>query len=146
MPTEVKHDDSINLYARVSSNDQKQDLERQLERLKAFSAKLGRPIKQELKEIGSGLNGKRPKLINLLEGTGDIVIEHKDRLCRFGYDYIEAALKAQNRKIIVMNETENKLDLVQDFIDVVTSMCARIYGTRSAKNRANRAIEAAQKD
>lgn len=53
---------------------------------------------------------------------------------------------AQNRKIIVMNETENKLDLVQDFIDVVTSMCARIYGTRSAKNRANRAIEAAKKD
>jgi predicted site-specific integrase-resolvase len=65
-------------------------------------------------------------------------------LARFGVEYIEAALKAQGREIVIVEAGEQKLDIVQDFIDVVTSMCARIYGKRASKNRAKRALEAAE--
>lgn len=78
--------------------------------------------------------------------TKTIVVEHKDRLTRFGFELIEAALSATNREIIVLNNTEEKMELVQDFIDVITSMCARIYGQRSAKNKAKRAIAAIEKE
>ena len=73
-------------------------------------------------------------------------MEYADRLARFGVPYIEAALESAGRKLHVMNKTESKADLVQDFIDVVTSMCARIYGKRSAKNKAKRALEAVNED
>ena len=73
-----------------------------------------------------------------------IVVEHRDRLARFGADYIEASLKANNRELKVINEQELNIDLVQDMVDVLTSFCARLYGQRSAKNRAKRALEAAQ--
>ena len=75
-----------------------------------------------------------------------IVVEHRDRLARFGVEYIEAALQAQDRSLIVAEAGEQKLDLVQDFIDVVTSMCARIYGRRAASNRAKRALAAASEE
>jgi len=96
-------------------------------------------------EIGSGLNGKRRRLLRLLADSTVtlLVVEHRDRLARFGTEYIEAALQAQGRSVIVVEAGEQKLDIVQDFIDVVTSMCARIYGRRAAKNRAKRALEAA---
>jgi predicted site-specific integrase-resolvase len=61
---------------------------------------------------------------------------------RFGAEYVESALAAQGRKIVVMNQEEVKDDLVQDMIEVLTSFCARLYGRRSAKNKAKKAIEA----
>ena len=128
------------IYARVSHHDQKDDLERQKDRLKLFCASQGLKIKEEISDIGSGLNGKRKKLLNILEGKSNIVVENKDRLTIFGFEYIEAALKSQGRKIIVINDTEEKMDLVQDFIDVVTSLCSRIYGKRSAKNKADKMV------
>ena len=67
-------------------------------------------------------------------------------MTRFGFSYIEEALKAQERKIIVADLEEGKIDLVKDFIDVVTSMCAKIYGARSARNRAERAIKEASNE
>ena len=73
-----------------------------------------------------------------------VLVEHRDRLARFGFEFIEAALQAQGRRIIVADETEEIGDLWQDFVDVVTSMCARIYGRRSARNRAQRALRAVQ--
>lgn len=135
----------VALYARVSSHDQKQDLERQLHRLKDFASAKGWQIKKEVKEIGSGLNGNRKKLMQLLQdqSISGIVVEHKDRLSRFGSEMIEAALLASGRKLYIVNTTECKEDLVQDFVEVVTSMCAKIYGRRSAKNRAKRALKAA---
>ena len=132
------------LYARVSSPDQNEDLAQQLQRLREYSTVKGFHVTQEVSEIGSGLNGHRKKLIKLLENPSIsiIVVEHRDRLARFGSEYIEAVLKASNRKIEVVNETECKDDLVQDMIDVLTSFCARLYGKRAAKNRAMRALEA----
>lgn len=136
--------EKVSLYARVSSNDQKADLDRQLDRLRDFASAKGLSVKSEIKEVGSGLNGRRPKLLKLLEDkiVSSIVIEHRDRLCRFGFEYIEAALKSSGRKLLVMNEAEQTDDLTQDFVDVVTSLCARIYGKRSSKNRAQKALEA----
>ena len=136
------------LYGRVSSHDQKTDLTRQIDRLRSFASGLGLRDVEVVEELGSGLNGKRPKLLKLLADPTitRIVVEHQDRLARFGVEYIEAALLAQGRTLVIAEAGEQKLDLVQDFIDVVTSMCARIYGRRAASNRAKRALAAAQKE
>ena len=133
------------LYGRVSSSDQRVDLTRQVDRLRAFASGRGLAEVEVVEEIGSGLNGHRRKLIRMLADPAvmTIVVEHRDRLARFGFEYIEAALSAQGRTLIVAEAGEQTLDLVQDFIDVVTSMCARIYGRRAAKDRARRAIAAA---
>lgn len=112
---------SVVLYGRVSSSDQSADLDRQMERLRAFAAAKGLVTTKEVQEIGSGLNGRRKRLVALLSDSdvGIVVVEHRDRLARFGVEYIEAALSAQGRSVLVINEGEQKLDLVQDFIDVV---------------------------
>ena len=134
---------SVVLYARVSSSDQKQDLDRQLSRLVEYAVSCGLQVKGAIKEVGNGLNGKRTKLLSILRDSDVkiIIVEHKDRLVRFGFEYIESLLMASGRKIIVVDNTEMKDDLVQDMIDVLTSFCARLYGRRSAKNRAKKAIE-----
>lgn len=133
------------LYARVSSHDQKDDLARQMLRLRDFAAARGYDVADEVAEISSGLNDKRRGLLKILSDKScpDIVVEHKDRLSRFGVGMIEASLSVNSRSVIVMNETEDKTELVQDFVDVVTSLCARIYGQRGAAHRAKRALESA---
>jgi putative resolvase len=71
-----------------------------------------------------------------------IVVEHRDRLARFGVEHLEAALSAQGRRIVVADPAETTDDLVRDMIEVLTSMCARLYGRRGARNRAMRAVTA----
>lgn len=134
----------VALYARVSSADQKADLERQLSRLAMFASENKLSVAQSITEIGSGLNGHRVKLMGALRdnSVSGIVVEHRDRLARFGSDYIEAALLSCGRKLYIVDSTEMKDDLVQDMIDVLTSFCARLYGRRSARNKALKAIEA----
>jgi putative resolvase len=132
------------LYARVSSSDQKEDLERQMARLRAHAALAGIPVVAEVAEVGSGLNGHRPKLLRLL-GRPDVailVVEHRERLARFGVEYLTAALAAQGRRIEVVDEAEMSDDIVRDLHDVIVSMCARLYGRRSARHRAEKAMEA----
>ena len=137
--------EGVVLYGRVSSSDQKADLGRQLGRLRDFAAARGLVVAREVSEIGSGCNGHRAKLLGLLRDpeVRTILVEHRDRLGRFGTEYVEAALSATGRTLLVVHEGEEELDLVQDFVDVATSMCARIYGRRSASNRAKRAVAAA---
>lgn len=136
----------IVIYARVSSGDQKEDLKRQIERLKAFCLSANLKIEDIIQEIGSGLNGKRKKLISILKDKNitHIVVEHRDRLVRFGFEMIKASLNADNRDIIVVDEDEFKDDIVQDFVDLATSMCARIYGRRSAKNKVQKIVKVIQ--
>jgi predicted site-specific integrase-resolvase len=133
----------VALYARVSSSDQKKDLEAQLGRLVSYASSSGLTILKAVTEIGSGLNGHRPKLMKLLSDPdiSAVVVEHRDRLMRFGAEYVEAALAASGRKLIVVDPGEVKDDLVQDMIEVLTSFCARLYGRRSAKHKAQKAIE-----
>jgi len=134
----------VALYARVSSSDQKADLERQLGRLVTFANTSGLKVTKAISEVGSGLNGKRGKLLVLLKDPtiSTIVVEHRDRLARFGFEYIECALSAGGRKLHVVDDEEMNDDLIQDMVDVMTSFCARLYGRRGAKNRAKRALEA----
>lgn len=136
---------SVVLYGRVSSADQKEDLVRQMDRLRTFASAQGWHITNEVTDIGSGLNGHRRGALKLLadKSVTHIVVEHRDRLARFGTEMITATLEASGRSLVVVNQTECNMDLVQDFIDVVTCMCARIYGKRAAKNRAERALKAA---
>jgi predicted site-specific integrase-resolvase len=139
---------NVALYARVSSSDQKEDLQRQLQRLRDYAASQGFRVVKEVSEVGSGLNGHRKKIHALLKDSSlsMIVVEHRDRLARFGVPLLESALASSGRQICVIHDTEYKDDLVQDFVDVVTSMCAGIYGKRSAKNKAKKALEAIQDD
>lgn len=141
---EVKEDiKNYALYARVSTNDQKEDLERQLKRIRNYASKNGYHISLEVKEIASGLNDNRKKLNSILinKSIDGIIIEHKDRLTRFGFNTLKTLLETYGREIIVINESECKDDIIQDFIDVITSMCSRIYGKRSAQNRKNKILD-----
>lgn len=133
------------LYARVSSNDQKADLDRQLARLSEFAASKRLRVIEVVKEIGSGLNGHRRAMLKILRNPSvhTVLVEHRDRLMRFGIEYVEAALAAQGRTLMVIEPDEMKDDIVRDLHEVIVSLCARLYGKRSAKNRAKRAIEAA---
>ncbi len=123
---------NVALYARVSSADQKEDLERQMQRLKDYAAARGYHVTKTVSELASGLNDSRPKFLKLLtdESLGVIVVEHRDRATRFG-----------------PSDTDN--DLVDDFIAVITSMASRIYGRRTSKRRAEqikRCVESAMKE
>jgi len=143
---ELPHEGEVAIYACVSSAGQKADLERQLGRLALFAPKRGLPVTRTVAEVGSGLNGRRAKLTQLLRtpAIATIVVEHRDRLCRFGLEYLESALKAQGRSILVVEEKELADDLVRDMTEILTSFCSRLYGQRSAKSRAARALEAMQ--
>ena len=136
------------LYARVSSNDQREDLDRQAGRLVEWATRQGYRPDEVVKEIGSGLNGNRRQLRRIVgDGTvGIIIVEHRERLCRFGFEYIEAALSARGARILIMEEQEIEDDLVRDVTEVMTSLCARLYGRRSARRRAERAMVAAKED
>jgi len=72
------------------------------------------------------------------------VVEHRDRLARFGSEYIEASLQASGRRLIVVDQSELKDDLVQDMIDVLVWFCARLYGKPAAKNKAKKAMDVIQ--
>jgi putative resolvase len=136
----------VGLYARVSSQDQKFDLERQVARLSEWAAKAGQRVVRIESEIASGMNGGRTKAKRMLADPDvtTVVVEHKDRLGRMNVELIEAALSATGRRLVVLDDGEVDDDLVRDMIEILTSFCARLYGRRSAKNRAKKALEAAE--
>ena len=129
---------SVALYARVSSADQKEDLERQMQRLKDYAAAKGYHVTKAVSELASGLNDSRPKFLQLLTDAsiGVIVVEHRDRATRFGLNYIEQLMQMQGRRLEVIFPRETDHDLVDDFIAVITSMASRISGRRTSKRRA----------
>ncbi|RYQ39623.1 integrase [Bifidobacterium pseudolongum subsp. globosum] len=133
-------------YARVSSAGQKADLQRQADRLKAFALSMGVEAPEIVTETGSGMDDKRRKLKRLLADptVGMIIVEHRDRLARMNAGLVESALKAQGRRIIVVDDTESDDDLVRDMTDALTSFCARLYGRRAVKNKVQAALRAAE--
>jgi putative resolvase len=132
-------------YCRVSSADQRDDLERQAGRVAAGATGRGLAVSQVVTEAGSGMDGHRRKLTRLLSDLSAtvIVVEHRDRLTRFGFEHLAASLAAAGRRIVVLDETETTDDLVRDVTEVLTSLCARLYGRRSASGRAARAVAVA---
>ena len=125
------------VYARVWSANLKEDLDRQVGRVVEWATQQGYRPDEVVKEIGSGLNGNRRRLRRLVADhtVGTIVVERRQRLSRFGFEYVEAALAGRGARILVMEEAELEDDLVRDVTEVMTSLCARLYGRRSARRR-----------
>ncbi len=142
--TKSEQPDKVCIYSRVSSSENKDNLKRQAERLKEYAIVRGYQIYKIVEEIGSGVNDNRKKLNQLLKDKGynKLIIEHKDILTRFGFNYISILFNEIGKEIEVVNESKNnKEDLVQDFISVITSFCARIYGLRRSKRKTERIIK-----
>ena len=131
-------------YARVFSSDQKTDLQRQGDRLKAFAFNMGIDAPEVVTEVGSGMNDKRRKLNQLLADptVTTIIVEHRDRLTRMNVGLVESVLEASGRRLIVVDDTERDDDLLQDMTEVLTLFCARLYDHKSAKRRVQQALEA----
>ena len=137
------------IYCRVSSSENKTNLESQKKRLIDYCNAKGYAVSSVVAEIGSGLNDTRPKLEKLLKDQDFtlLVVEHKDRLTRFGFNYIETLLGVNDIKIEVVNPVDDeKADLVQDFVSVITSFCARIYGQRRSKRNTEKLIQTLEQE
>jgi putative resolvase len=138
------------LYARVSSHDQRAELDRQVSRLSQWAAAASasaRVVRVEA-EVASGMTGRRPKLRRLLADPAvtTVVVMHRDRLARMNAELVEAALWAHGRRLVVLDDGEVTDDLIRDMVEVLTCFCARLYGRRSARNRALKAVRCAQRD
>jgi len=145
--TIIQEENLTVLYARVSSSENKANLESQLTRLREFANAKGYQIVKEVKEIGSGLNDKRPLLEKVLasDDWNILLAEHKDRVARFGLNYLNVLLKNQHKQIeIINNVLEDKEDLMQDFVSIITSFTARLYGLRRNKRRTEKLIQELQ--
>lgn len=125
------------VYARVSSYEKKADLDRQAERCEEFCRVHGWEVRKVVKEIASGMNDGRPKLMKLLAAKPRrIVVEHKDRLTRFGFGYFEVLLPMLNCELVVINrDKEERDDLMKDLVAIITSFCCRLYGLRRGKSK-----------
>lgn len=132
------------IYTRVSSSENKKNLDGQLERLRSYALAKGYKIIDEVKEVGSGVNDNRQKLNKLLSRRDYqiIVVEHKDRLTRFGFNYIQTLMEADERKIDVANLKEEKdASLMEDLISVIYYFSARMYGLRRSKRTTEKIIK-----
>ena len=132
------------IYARVSSHKQKTDgnLERQVERLRSYCSAKGYRVVDVVTDVASGLNEKRNGLQELLDMAVKhemdiVVIEFRDRLTRFGFEYLTRFFESHGVRAEAVEESEKGYmdELVEDFVAIVTSFAARIYGKRSQKFR-----------
>ncbi|MFE1745789.1 IS607 family transposase [Coleofasciculus sp. H7-2] len=144
-PRELKQlDERITInYARVSSHDQKQDLVRQVQVLESFSAANGWQY-ETIQDLGSGLNYNKKGLQKLLKrimqgDVGRLVLTHKDRLLRFGAELVFAMCEEFETEVVIVNKSHEEMtfeqELVQDMIELITVFSARLYGSRSKKNK-----------
>jgi putative resolvase len=132
------------VYARESSADRKDCLRTQAERLVAFCHANGWVVQEIVEETGSGLNDNRKKLKRVLTDrkATRIVVEHQDRLTRFGAEYIKMLCVTFDCELVIINPiADQQQDLMQDFVDIVTCFCARIYGQRRSKRKTEELIK-----
>ncbi len=129
-------------YARVSSHDQKDDLERQKQVLELYCAKQGWTF-EVVSDLGSGMNYQKKGLKRLLNAiiddkVGRLVLTHKDRLLRFGAELVFAICEIKSVQVIILNQGEDTTfeeDLAKDVLEIITVFSARLYGSRSRKNQ-----------
>ena len=129
-------------YARVSSHDQKNDLERQINMLEMYCAANGWQA-EIISDLGSGMNYNKKGLKKLISDVLDnkihrLLITHKDRLLRFGAELIFSLCEAKQVEVIIINqsmESSFEEDLAKDVLEIITVFSARLYGSRSKKNR-----------
>ena len=130
----------IVIYSRVSTNSQKHDLENQVEFLKQYANARGYIVDEIITDIGSGLNYKRKKWNQLIEDVmlkkiSKIIISHKDRFIRFGYEWFESLCKKYGCEIEIVNneKTSPQQEMVEDLISIIHCFSCRIYGLRKYK-------------
>lgn len=131
------------IYARVSTKKQKDsgNLERQIERLIEYAEKHNYNILEVYQEVASGINENRRELHRMLkkiekDDVGIVLAEYKDRIARFGYEYIKKYCKSHKTKIELIEQQQEKSlneEMVEDMISIITSFSARLYGQRGAK-------------
>lgn len=141
--------DNVAIYCRVSSSENKINLETQKERVLNYCYAKGYTVSKVVCEIGSGLNDNRKKLESLLldRSIDRIVVEHLDRFSRFGNNYIITLLNMQGRELEVINKAESsREDLMGDFVAIITSFAARLYGQRRNKRRTEEIIKMIESD
>lgn len=132
------------IYSRVSSAENKSNLNAQAERLTLYAIARGYRIYKVVKEVGSGLNDNRKQLANILvdDNYNILVVEHKERLARFGTNYLKILLEKTGKKLEIVNEAENgKDELMQDLVSIITSFCARLYGLRRSKRKTENIVK-----
>jgi putative resolvase len=129
---------SVVIYCRVSNQSRKSELEYQVKRCEDFCLARGYSVSKVYREVASGMNDNRKMMWKMLDSLpGVIVVENKDRLTRFGFNYLERLLNKQGVKVEVINrDHEDEKDLIKDMIAVVTSFCCRLYGLRRGKSKA----------
>jgi predicted site-specific integrase-resolvase len=134
---EIKRIERNIIYCRVSNHERKDSLNSQVERCEQFCLANGWVIFKSFKEIASGMNDNRKELWKMLDSKPSrIIIENKDRLTRFGFNYLERLLKELGCEIIVLNvSTTDEDDLIKDLVSIVTSFCCKLYGLRRSKNK-----------
>ena len=138
---------TVAVYVRVSNSENKKNLETQAERLISWCNAQGWSVAKVIKECGSGINDQRPKFLALLADPkiSQIVVEHKDRASRFGVAYIQTLLRMQGRELVVVNTADTvEDDLMGDFVAIIISFCARLYGRRRAKRKTEQVLAALQ--
>ncbi len=132
------------IYARVSSAENKKNLDAQAKRLTNYAMARGYRIYKVVKEVGSGLNDNRKQLAKILvdDHYQILIVEHKDRLARFGTNYLSLLLEKTGKKLEIVNLADNSKDeLMQDLIAIITSFCARLYGLRRSKRKTEKIIK-----
>src|SRR5260370_13027266 len=137
-PKEVLAVQRVAIYARVSSHEHRENLERQAERMISYGAAKGYQVHLVVKEIASGLNDSRPKLLALLKDPAitRIVVEHKDPLTRFRFPYLETLLELAGGHIEVVNLAENDLqELLADLVSIIYSFTAHLYVQQPPKRK-----------
>ena len=133
-----KSEDRVVVYCRVSTYERKDCLNGQVQRCSEYANSIGLTVDKVYKEIASGMNDKRKKLIEMLEYNPTVIIvENKDSLTRFGFNYLNLLLNKLGCKIIVLNNDDNnETDIMKDLISIITSFCCRLYGMRRGMNKA----------
>lgn len=131
------------VYSRVSNHSRKKELQYQVDRCSQFAFSKGWCISKVYKEVASGMNDNRTELWKAIDSKPSrIIVENKDRLTRFGFNYLKNLLAKQGTEIVVINEAEeDKEDLIKDLCSIIYSFCARLYGMRRAKNKADKVKE-----
>jgi predicted site-specific integrase-resolvase len=142
----IKHPQSIRwrlFTRRVSSAENTSNLDAQAERLAHYATARGWKVVSVTKEVGSGVNDHRKKLARLLTDASwnILVVEHKDRLTRFGFNYLDTVLPLMKKRIEVVNRADDeKTDLMQDLVAVIYAFSARMYGLRRSRRNTEKIV------
>lgn len=136
------------IYARVSNHSRRKELNYQVKRAEDYAISNGYAIDKVYKEVASGMNDKRKIFWAMLESKPTkIIVENKDRLTRFGFEYLDKLLNDVGCEIeVIHKDNSDENDLIKDLVSVITSFCCRLYGLRRGNAKAKAIMRGALDD